>query len=164
MDIKDIKTGAISISPLTQDKKKTPTAAGFQKALEEAKTGTSSVNPPSAVPLPGKNEEIFLDSSFSLKQIPFSAQGKEMTAAQSQGAQAAESTLNLFEKYQEALADPNRTLKEIDPLIRALVEKVNANQEITRKMSASDPLQKIMREIEILSMVESQKFNRGDYI
>lgn len=164
MDIKDIKAGAISISTLTQEKKKTSSATGFQKALEEAKTAISSSNQPSAVPSPAKQEEIFLDTSLSLKQIAFYPHGKEMTPAQSQGVQAAESSLNLFEKYQEALADPTRTLREIDPLLRALVEKVNANQEIIRQMSPSDPLEKILREIEILSTVESQKFNRGDYI
>ena len=164
MDIKEIKNGAFSISRLTQEKKKETAQAEFQKALQEAKTETSSVNPASSTLPATKNEEIFLDPAFNLKQISFSPPSKEATPTQSQGIQAAESTLNLLEKYQQALGSPNQTLKDIDPLVKALVEKVNANQEIAQKLSPSDPLHKILREIEIVSAVESQKFNRGDYV
>ncbi len=164
MDIKEIKNGAISISRLTQEKKKETTQAEFHKALQEAKTGTSSVNQPSPTSPPSKNEEIFLDPAFNLKQITLSPPSKEATPIQSQGIQAAESALNLLEEYKQALGSPNQTLKEIDPMVQALMEKVNANQEIAQKLAPSDPLHKILHEIEIISAVESQKFNRGDYV
>lgn len=164
MDIKEINNGAISISRFIQDKKKENTPADFQKTLQEARTGKLSVDPSTSTSPGSKNQEILLDPAFNLNSIELSLPAKEPLPAQSQGIQAAESTLNLLEEYQKAMGNPNRTLKEIDPLVQALMEKINANQEIAQKLAPTDPLRRILREIEILSAVETQKFNRGDYV
>jgi len=77
---------------------------------------------------------------------------------------ATEKTLDLLEQYQKAMADPKVSLKEINPLAQALSQEIKGLNQWAQKLSSSDPLQKIIAEVGIVSSVEVEKFNRGDYI
>jgi hypothetical protein len=83
---------------------------------------------------------------------------------QSQGVQATEKTLDLLERYQEALSDPQVSLKKVYPLVQSLRQEVQEINRWTDHLPPSDPLRKIMGEIGVLSSVEVEKFNRGDYV
>ena len=163
MDIKEIKNGAFPISRLNPDKKKEAGQADFQKALKEAKTSVgvdNQISPKST----GKNEEIFLEPPFSIQPLQLTNKIKDVTPKQSRGVQEAENALNLLDQYRKALEDPGKNLKNIDPLMQELSEKVNGFQSFSEKIPLADPLHKILRDIEIISKVEIEKFNRGDYI
>ena len=81
-----------------------------------------------------------------------------------QGVSAAEKTLDLLGKYQQALADPAQSLKQINPLVESLSRKVEHLEKLTQQFSPGDPLQKIIQQVGVVSAAEIAKFNRGDYI
>jgi hypothetical protein len=108
--------------------------------------------------------DVLVDPAFSVQALNFLPEQEEITQIRSQGIRAAESTLNFLEKYQKAVGDPQITLKKVDPLVRSLSHEVNDLHLLSEKLPPSDPLQKIMREIGIVSTIEIEKFNRGEYI
>lgn len=163
MDIKEIKNGAFPLSRLTPEKKKEAGQAEFAKALKEAKTNVGGENQISSPP-PAKSEEFLLEPAFHIQAFQLPNKVKEVTPYQSQGIQEAESALNLLDQYQKALADPAKTLKSIDPLVQELMQKVDGFQTVSEKISPTDPLHKLLRDIEVISKVEIEKFNRGEYI
>jgi hypothetical protein len=81
-----------------------------------------------------------------------------------QGTRAAEKALDLLEQYQRAMENPRTTLREIHPLVQSLAEEMKNLDQWVEKMPPSDPLRGILTEAGILSSVEIEKFNRGDYI
>ncbi|MBW2143490.1 MAG: hypothetical protein JRG75_03725 [Deltaproteobacteria bacterium] len=76
----------------------------------------------------------------------------------------AESLLDTLDEYQERLASPEFTLRDISPLIG----KMEAGNEIltsaVNDLSDGDELKNILNQVIITSSVEIIKFNRGDYV
>ena len=89
---------------------------------------------------------------------------EKITQFRSQGIEETEKALGILEKYQKALGDPEMDLKKIDPIVQALSEGVKSLSALSEKLSSSDPLQKLLTEVGIVSTVEIEKFNRGGYI
>jgi hypothetical protein len=56
------------------------------------------------------------------------------------------------------------SLKEVYSLVQSLRQEVQEMDRWSDQLPPSDPLRKIMGEIGILSNVEIEKFNRGDYV
>ena len=160
----DVKAISGEVPPLAFGKKgKRDELEGtdFQKALEQAHSHLRG-SPASSVSTGGVGGAEWLEPiTFPLLPSNFAAGA---TPLQSQGAQATERTLDLLEHYQEALSDPRVSLKEVYPLVQALRQEVQGMNRWTDQLPPSDPLRKIMGEIEILSNVEIEKFNRGDYV
>ena len=164
MDVKKIDGGALSAMAGKKGKKEEPEGLDFQKFLQEAqsnrKPGEAGTSSESSV---GKTE-LFADSVLSIPSVNFVPGLPETSTLRSQGALATEKTLDLLEQYQRAMADPKVSLKEISPLAQSLSEEIKGLAQWVPKLSSSDPLQKIISEIGIVSSVELEKFNRGDYI
>jgi hypothetical protein len=164
MDIKKIMEGTSPISGINSERKNELNQLDFQKLLNDAKSDLSAVNQPSS-PFPSMEmREIPVDPAFSLQALNFLPEQKEITQIRSQGIRVAESTLNLLERYQKAVGDPQITLKKVDPLVQSLSQEVNGLHLLSEKLPSSDPLQKIMREIGVVSTIEIEKFKRGEYI
>lgn len=161
MDVKEIGG---EVSPLgfgKKGKRDEPEGTGFQKALEKAHSHLrGSPRPSVSTGGVGGAEGLepitipLLPSDFAVGAAPL----------HSQGIQATEKTLDLLEKYQEALSDSRVSLKEVYPLVQALRQEVQGINRRTDQLPPSDPLRKIIEDIEILSSVEIEKFNRGDYV
>ena len=94
--------------------------------------------------------------------------GLQINTFQSEGkmpvVQRAERLLDLLSEYQQKLANPSFTLRDISPLIdelkadnRALVSSVNS-------LSEGDELKNILNQIIVAASVEIIKFDRGDYV
>ncbi len=83
---------------------------------------------------------------------------------QSHGTEATERALDVLEQYQEALSNPQVSLKEVYSLVQSLRQEVQELNRWRDQLSPSDPLRKIMGEIRMLSNVQIEKFNRGDYV
>jgi len=164
MDIKKILNG----SPLIQETKQQGTSEtsqlDFQKLLQEAKINNKVESLPATSPLSKEVSEIPSDPAQAVRALNILAGQSEASQVRSQGIKAAENALSLLEKYQEAIADPQMTLKKVDPLVQSLSQNVNDLNSLSDKLPASDPLRKIINEIGIVSMVEVQKFNAGEYI
>jgi hypothetical protein len=89
---------------------------------------------------------------------------EKITPFHSQSIVETEKALEMLEKYQKALGDPEMDLKKIDPIVQALSEGVKGLNTLSEKLPSSDPLQKLLTEVGIVSTVEIERFNRGEYI
>jgi hypothetical protein len=164
MDIKKIISGSISISGTQQKGTAETSQLDFQKLLQEANSSNKTANPSTAMPLSKGAGEIPPDPALAVKALNLLGEPMGIPQIRSQGIKAAENTLSLLEKYQTVLADPQMTLKKVDHWVQSLAQEVNNLISFSDKLPAADPLKDIISEIGIVSKVEIQKFNRGEYI
>jgi hypothetical protein len=164
MDIKRIISGGIPVPGAKQQGTSETSQLEFQKLLQEAKIKNKVESLSATSPLSKEVSEIPSDPALAVRALNILAGQPEVPQVRSQGIEAAEKALTLLERYQEAIADPQMTLKKVDPLVQSLSQNVNDLISLSDKLPASDPLRKIISEIGIVSMVEVQKFNAGEYI
>jgi hypothetical protein len=160
----DVKKIGGEIPPLAIGKKgkmEGSEGADFQKALQEAHSHLQGSLGPSVSTGDAGRAEWLEPVNFPLLN-PMVEEGAP--TPQSQGVQATEKTLDLLERYREALSDPQVSLKKVYPLVQSLRQEVQEMNRWTDHLPPSDPLRKIMGEIGVLSSVEVEKFNRGDYV
>lgn len=164
MDVKNIDGGTLSAMTAKKGKKEELEGLDFQRLLQEAqsnqKPAEAGTSPEGSV----GGTEFFTNSILPIPSVNSVPGLPETSTLQSQGALATEKTLDLLEQYQRAMADPKVSLKEIDPLAQSLSQEIKGLTQWTPQLSPSDPLQKIIAEVGIVSSVEVEKFNRGDYI
>ncbi len=77
---------------------------------------------------------------------------------------AAERMLDLLEQYQIAITDPNESPDLIRALVSFLYKQMNDMARWEDKLAFSDPLQKILIELKILSSVQIAIFHREDIV
>jgi hypothetical protein len=124
---------------------KETTEIEFQKFLEEAK----------------KKQGIVLTPTANSPNVsPLSKDGLNFRL---EGIQRLDNLLDKFLIYKEALGNSEKTLKEIEPIIQSLSEEVDQLKKIGEKLPSSDPLNKILIELGVLSSVEIMKFKKGEY-
>jgi len=161
MDVKEIGSEMTPLAFGKKGKKEESEGTDFQKALENAHSHLQRPSAPS-VSTEGVGGTEWLER-ITFPVLPSNFAGGALSL-QLQGTQATERTLDLLEQYRHALSDPQASLKEVYPLVQALREEVQGMSRWTEQLLPSDPLRKIMSETEILSRVEIEKFNRGDYV
>jgi len=76
----------------------------------------------------------------------------------------AEKMLDTLVDYQQKLANPGFTLREISPLIAEMEAENEILVSAANSLSDGDELKNILNQIIITSSVEIIKFNRGDYV
>jgi hypothetical protein len=164
MNIKKIINGSISIPGTKQKGTSETSQLDFQKLLQEAKSTNKTASPSTASLVAKGVGEIPSDPALAIKALNLSVEPVKFPQIRSQGIKAAENTLSLLENYQKAMADPQMTLKKVDHWVQSLAKEVNDLISLSDKLPAADPLKEIINEIGIVSKVEIQKFNRGEYI
>ncbi|MGD8290231.1 MAG: hypothetical protein PVF37_00910 [Desulfobacterales bacterium] len=75
-----------------------------------------------------------------------------------------EEMLNLLERYRDKLADPQVTLKQIDPYIMELNRGMETLAPLLDKLPAGNGLRNILNQTMVTMSLEISKFHRGDYI
>ncbi len=161
MDLKEISG---EMSPLAFGKKGKREKSGgtdFQKALHEAHSHLKESPSPSTSTGGAGGAEWLEPVTFPL--LP-SNLAVGAPSPQSQGTEGTERTLDLLERYQVGLSESRVSLKEVYSLVQSLRQEVQELDRWSDQLSPSDPLRKIMGEIGMLSNLEIEKFNRGDYI
>lgn len=157
MDIKEIG-GSQLLTSVTQ-KKESGNSSEFLKILQEVSQSAGGAEKSSAaIGIEGSVQGFEMGTVNGIFEI------QEIQPLQVQALSATESAMAVLEQYQQALADPSQTLKQIDPLVRSLSEKLTDLQGLAQRLSPADPLTGIVREVGTLSAVEIEKFNRGDYV
>ena len=164
MDIKKIINGSISIPGTKTTGTSETSQLDFQKLLQEAKSSNKAASSSTAALLSKEVAEIPPDPALAVKALNLSVEPVELPQVRSQGIKAAENTLSLLEKYQKAMGDPQMTLRKVDHWVQSLAQGLNDLISLSDKLPAADPLKEIISEIGIVSTVEIQKFNRGEYI
>ncbi len=160
MDVKEIQSGALSAVAGKKEKKEEASGFDFQKILQEAQSNLKETN----AAAPGgvaEKSEILPEGVLAVNWLEVI---KDSAPLRLQGTRAAEKALDLLEQYQRAMENPRTTLREIHPLVQSLAEEMKSLDQWVEKMPPSDPLREILTETGILSSVEIEKFNRGDYI
>jgi len=160
MDVKEIQGGALAAVAGKKGKKEEASGFDFQKILQEAQSNLKEAN--GAAPGGAAGGPEILPEGVLAVNWPEVI--KDSSPLRLQGTRAAEKALDLLEQYQRAMENPRTTLREIHPLVQSLAEEMKSLDQWVEKMPPSDPLRGILTEAGILSSVEIEKFNRGDYI
>jgi hypothetical protein len=160
MDVKEIMRGTLASVATKKGKNEDLNGFDFQEMLREAQSNTQEAGQTASAGATGIAEI----PGESVLPVNLLDGVKESSALRTQGVRATEKTLNLLEEYQRAIENPRVNLREIHPLIQSLAEETRGLNQWVGKLSSSDPLQKIMTEVGILSSIEVGRFNRGDYV
>jgi hypothetical protein len=76
-----------------------------------------------------------------------------------------ERVLDLLDEYASGLNDPNKTLKEIGPLVASIKEEADSiERESREKLHHDKELERFVKELSVTANVAMFKFHRGDYI
>ena len=75
-----------------------------------------------------------------------------------------ENFLDILEKYEKKLLDPQATLRDIHPLIERMKTEQEALTPALSSLPPGDGLKDILNDALVASSLEVIKFNRGDYI
>ena len=158
MNIKTVMNVSSSVSPVNKRENEKPAELDFQELLRQANPSPKSIGQTtSSLPSLGEVEPLS-NMAFVMSKL------EEINQVRLQGIESAEGALSLLEQYQKAMANPDMSLKKVDPLVQSLSKEVNGLNLLSERLSPSDPLQKILTEVGIVSTVEIEKFRRGEYI
>jgi hypothetical protein len=164
MKISDILQNPSSL-PLSKKKGSTEgKEIDFQQLLKEAGSRQLQNHPTASSSSTAREVEDLSIPVLSLPPLNGVLETQEMNQLRSQGVKGAEKILEVLEEYQKAIADPRRNLREIGSLVQSLSREAESLKKLAEKVPWSDPLQKIMTDLGIVSTVEIEKFNRGEYI
>lgn len=72
--------------------------------------------------------------------------------------------LDLMEEYRSKLADPQVSLKGLDPLVRSLEQGRDALAPLAGSLPEGDGLKEILNRALVTTEVEIMRFRRGDYL
>ena len=76
-----------------------------------------------------------------------------------------ERVLDLLDEYANGLNDPNKTLKDIEPLLASIKEEADTiERESREKLHHDKELEGFVKELSVTANVAMFKFHRGDYI
>lgn len=89
---------------------------------------------------------------------PYFAVDKDMLVQQ------AEQLLDVFDTYQQRLADGNYNLRQIHPLVEEISKLNETLLSNLDNMPEGDQLKDILSRVAITAATEVIKFNRGDYV
>ena len=112
----------------------------------------------------GKNKgfQEIIDKKMSEINAPTLQIQNEMKATVVENS---EKILNLLDTYANALTDPSKTLKDIEPLVESIEKGVrHIEREAVDKIPQGDELNGIIKDLAVTANVALFKFHRGDYI
>ena len=73
--------------------------------------------------------------------------------------------MDLLDEYAQALGDPEKSLKEIDPLIQTIQEEVGlVEAKSADPIYAGDGLEDLVKDLTVTANVAVLKYQRGDFI
>ena len=109
-----------------------------------------------------KGFQEIIDKKMSEINAPTFQVGNEIKAAVVENS---EKILNLLDTYANALTDPSKTLKDIEPLVESIEKGVrHIESEAIDKIPQGDELNGIIKDLTVTANVALFKFHRGDYV
>lgn len=79
--------------------------------------------------------------------------------------QRASNLLDLMEEYAQALSDPRKTLRSIEPIVLRMQQALKGlDVQSLSYQRENDELARLISQISVTASVEAFKFQRGDYI
>ena len=89
---------------------------------------------------------------------PVSLENKRITV------ERVDNLLNLLDNYRDNLADPQVTLRSIEPVINMIAKEKEQLSSVAESLPNEDGLKDILNRTLITASLEVIKYNRGDYI
>ena len=89
---------------------------------------------------------------------PLSSENKHVTV------ERVDNLLSLLDNYRKQLADPQVTLRSIEPVINTIVKEKEQLSSVLDSLTNEDGLKDIVNRTLITASLEVIKYNRGDYI
>jgi hypothetical protein len=148
MNIKEIRPEATLFAGPQKTARPEPKEADFQRCLTEATA----------------NGAPFVSLGSAVSAVPATPEPGDLDLLRRKGIAVAENALSLLEDYGNAMGDPGISLKEIDPIVKSMLRENEKLAGLSGLMPSADPLAKILDGLGILSTVEAERFNRGEYI
>jgi len=74
-----------------------------------------------------------------------------------------ENTIDLLESFEKCLGNTDISLTDITPIIDALESGTTSLLDIKEQLDSDDPLAQLIDLIATISIIETEKFRRGDY-
>jgi hypothetical protein len=94
----------------------------------------------------------------AIKFQPLSSENKSITIDR------LDNLLNLLDNYQKQLADPQVSLRRIEPLMNTIEKEKEQLSSVLDSLASEDGLKDIVNRTLITASLEVIKYNRGDYI
>ena len=163
METKEILQGVFSPIHSKNIRKEESSCQDFKQILERSSSRMMEDTCPVLPSVSQGSSPVGLDPITPLS-VPFISEIKEAGSLRTQCVETTETTLDLLEKYQEAMGNPAVTLKKMVPLIQSLTQEVQDLRTLSETLPPSDPLKDLLDQVGILSAVEIEKFHRGDYL
>lgn len=152
--IDGIIPGAIPEQTTKPGTKVAEAATSFQDILDRAIQG-NQVRPESAAS-PAEN-------IVGVSGVKPPVLNQVLPPLHTEGVMRAERTLELLEDYERVLADGGKSLKDVSRAVQALDGEARELAGVLDRMDPQDELFPVLRDVMVTAMVESIKFNRGDY-
>lgn len=157
MTIERITPGQTPQAPESQRPQERTKSQSFRELLDQA---TGRAQQEDATPRPVKAPDPL--ANLEGVKPPLAKEG--LGPLQTEGVMRAERALELLERYEQLLGDEKRPLKEAAKVLGLLEGEVRELADVLDHLDSRDELFPILQEVAVTAMVESIKFNRGDYL
>ena len=164
MKIQDDKNIQQALIPESQEKTQKK-SGDFEKALSEAQSkiekseGEKRLSPEEIQRL-----NFRLQNASTIPEPESSSFNDHLGRSHGAEIKKVEQFLDLFESYTQALFDPEKNLKEIEPLVKSLEREKNKLLALAETLPEESVLKHIIDQTTILGTLEVLKFNRGDFL
>lgn len=105
------------------------------------------------------------DAPVSVSEVAPVACSEFSSVGRPAALQRASNLLDLMEEYTQALSNPRKTLRSIEPIVLRMQEALKGlDVQSPSYQRGNDELARLVNEISVTASVEAFKFQRGDYI
>lgn len=164
MKIQDDKSIRQAIKPEAQTKTG-KTNDDFKKilsGLQSKATGVEKKN--SLTPDDIQKMNFRLQNASATAGVELSCLDESICKFEGSAVEKVEQSLHLLESYASALADPQKSLKDLDSLIQSMESEKEKLSGLGKRLPDGHVLKDLINQAAILTTVEVIKFNRGDYL
>ncbi len=130
---------------------KNQAAGDFAEALKAAVNQTSSSSVPTSV-------------SASSELLSVSPTASLMAVREASPEAQVQRLLSALDEYSQGLADPQKSLKDLEPLVADLEKGAADLSELNQTLPEGSELKDLCGQASILATVEAAKFRRGDFV
>lgn len=161
--IDQLKPGQTPPGAPTQPASRPQGAPSFQELLDQANQAGQTSQSGGLAAGQGLEGLAGVQAADAANPLAAIAGTEALGPDETEGLLRAERTLDLLEAYQTGLADGKKSLKELSGLVKALDEEVGELTTALQQLQPDSKLHGLMSQVAVTAMVESIKFNRGDY-
>ena len=129
----------------------------FQAVLDKAAQQAAQT---SAEPAPAKA----VDAMADIAGVSPVKAGQDLPPLHTEGLMRAERTLDHLDHYTNLLGDQSKNLRQVHQALAAVEDEVGELTKVLDQLDKDDPLFPLLESVAVTAMVESIKFNRGDYV